>query len=271
MSKPLIPAQRRDRIREHLAIHKIVRIADLSEMLNASEATIRRDLERLEDKGIVERTHGGAILSQRLNLEQEYQQRTLRSPDEKRSIGAIAASLIEEGDNVFINSGTTTTQVIRHIRGNADITVITNNLNAALEMGTVDFELVLLGGSYQPKSISVAGRFAVNNLSQIYANKAFIGVDGFSLKYGFTVPSSPEAEIIRRMLKRTRGKIYVVADHRKWGVVSNFEIAAIDQIHHIITDDGFDSDARDSLAEYSVNIIIASVDPGLKESKRANR
>ena len=85
-------------------------------LLDTSEATVRRDLEWLEREGIVERTHGGAILSQRLTLEPEYLQRAQKHPEEKRLIGEMAASLIEDNDVVFINSGTTTTQVIRHIR-----------------------------------------------------------------------------------------------------------------------------------------------------------
>ncbi|MBM3144148.1 MAG: DeoR/GlpR transcriptional regulator [Chloroflexi bacterium] len=258
MSKSLIPAQRRERIREYLEIHKIVRIADLSEILEASEATIRRDLERLEKQGYLERTHGGAIFSQRINLEQDYAQRAQRSPEQKRRIGALAASMIEDGDIVFINSGTTTTEVIRHIPINASITVITNNLIAALEVGAVDFELILLGGSYQPVSNSVAGRFAVENLRHVYADKTFVGVDGISLKYGCTFPTSAEAEVVHRMMERTRGPLIVVADHTKWGMVSNFEVARIDQIDRLITDRGLDEDARSALDDHSVDVFIAS-------------
>jgi len=112
MNRPLIPAQRREKIQEYLTINQIARTADLCEMLDASEATVRRDLEWLELKGVLERTHGGAILNQRITLEQEYQQRAQHHPDEKRRIGELAASLIDEGDIVFINSGTTATQVL---------------------------------------------------------------------------------------------------------------------------------------------------------------
>ena len=135
MSKSLIPAQRRERIQEYLAIHKIVRMDELYEMLDTSEATVRRDLEWLEREGVLERTHGGAILNQRMTLEPEYIQRASSNPEEKRLIGELAASLIDDGDVVFINSGTTTAQVIRHIRGDAGITVFTNNLIAVLEIG----------------------------------------------------------------------------------------------------------------------------------------
>jgi len=258
MDKPLIPAQRRERIKEYLAINKVVRNADLSELLDASDATIRRDLEWLESEGVIEKTHGGAILSQKISLEPEYIQRAQRCPEEKRLIGKTAAGLIEDGDIVFINSGTTSTQVIRHIRSNANITVVTNNISVALEIGKPDFELILLGGSFQPRSNSVAGRFASDNLSKIYADKTFIGVDGISLKYGCTVPSNVEAEVLSIMLARTRGPIMVVADHSKWGVVSNFEVAKIEQIHRLITDQGFDADAMADLTARSVEILIAS-------------
>ena len=127
MSKALIPAQRRERIQEYLALHKIARTVDLCNMLDASEATVRRDLEALEQDGILERTHGGAILSQRMITEPEYRQRAQQRPEEKRLIGAMAASLIEDGDIVFINSGTTTTQVIHQIRDDSEITIFTNN------------------------------------------------------------------------------------------------------------------------------------------------
>ncbi len=94
MSKSLIPAQRRERIQEYLAIHKIVRMDELYKMLDTSEATVRRDLEWLEREGVLERTHGGAILSQRMTLEPEYIQRASINPEEKHQIGELAASLI---------------------------------------------------------------------------------------------------------------------------------------------------------------------------------
>ncbi len=259
MSRPLIPAQRRERIQEYLAVHQIARTADLCEMLDTSEATVRRDLEWLEQEGILERTHGGAILNQRLTSEPEYLQRVQKNPEEKRAIGALAASLIADGDIVFINSGTTTTQVIQQIRANANITVFTNNLNAALELGEAGFQHHLLGGEYQPTSKSTAGRFAIENLRQVYADKAIIGVDGISLKHGGTVPTNAEAEVVRAMIERTKGEIIVVADYSKWGVVSNFQVAAIDEIDKLVTDDKFDPSAIEELAEHDVETLIARI------------
>jgi DeoR/GlpR family transcriptional regulator of sugar metabolism len=258
VSKTLIPAQRRDRIQEYLALKRIVPSSELSRLLDVSEATVRRDLEWLENEGVLERTHGGAVYSQLMRYEPEYMQRAQQHIGEKRAIGAIAASLIDDGDTIFINSGTTTTQLIHQIRKDADITVITNNLQAVLEVGEVGYELILLGGKFQPKSNSVSGRFTCENLSQIYADKTLISVDGISLKYGCTVPSNTEAEIIRTMIQRTHGSVSLLADHSKWGVVSNFEVAKISQLSRLIIDDGLDEDSRRELMARSIELLIAS-------------
>ncbi len=266
MGKSLIPAQRRERILEYLTLHKIVANADLCQWLGVSDATVRRDLESMEDEGLVERTHGGALLNQRLPLESEYQLRAQRFPEEKRNIGILAASQIAPGDIVFINSGTTTTQIIRHLHPNLDVTIITNNLIAALDVGAVNYEILLVGGSYQAKSNSVAGRFAVDNLSHVYANKAFIGVDGISLKHGCTVPTNAEAEVVQAMISRIQGQIYIVMDHSKWGVVSNFGVASLNEIHKLITDAGLSEHARSALAARSVEILIAGSMPVLAKA-----
>ena len=258
MSKPLIPAQRRDRIQEYLAVKRIARTADLCDLLEASEATVRRDLEWLEQEGILERTHGGAILSQRVVFEPGYQQRAQVNPEEKRSIGALAASLIEKDDIVFINSGTTTTQVIRHTRADPSISLFTNNLSGALEVGEPGFQYYLVGGEFQPRSNSLAGRFATENLGQVYATKCILGVDGISARHGCTVPSNAEAEVMRQMIKHTKGEIIIVADHSKWGVVSNFQIAAIEEVNKLVTDGELDPSAYELLESHGVQILVAS-------------
>jgi DeoR family fructose operon transcriptional repressor len=260
MSKPLIPAQRRERIQRYLETHKIARTVDLYKMLETSEATVWRDLEWLERKGIIERTHGGAMLNQRIALEPEYQQRAKKHPEEKQWIGALAASLIEDGDIIFINSGTTTTQVIRQIRSDSDITVFTNNLHAALQVGEPGFHHYMVGGEFQPRSLSVTGRFAIENLKQVYANKSIIGVDGIGLKHGCTVPSNAEAEVIRIMIEHTKGQVIIVADHSKWGTVSNFQVASLNEIDKFVTDQAIDISAIEALAAHSVESLIANAD-----------
>ena len=253
MSKILIPAQRRERIQKYLETHKIARTVDLYKMLGTSEATVWR-----EQKGIIERTHGGAMLSQRMTPEPEYQLRAKKHPEEKQLIGALAASLIENGDIVFINSGTTTTQVIHQIRCDADITVFTNNLHAALELGEPGFHHYLIGGEFQARSLSLAGRFATENLKQVYANKTIIGVDGISSKYGCTVAANTEAEIVRLMIEHTKGQVIIVADHSKWDMVSNFQVASLEDIDKLVTDEAIDASANVSLRIHSVESLIVT-------------
>jgi DeoR family transcriptional regulator, fructose operon transcriptional repressor len=260
VNKILIPAQRHEKIQEYLSVHKVVASADLCDLLNISEATVRRDLEWLEKRGIIERTHGGAILSHRLRLEPQYNQRAQLYKEEKRRIGQAAEAFIEPGDIIFVNSGTTTTEFIHHIREKTGITLITNNLNACLDLNDINFELIFLGGTFQPRSISVAGHIAIENIRHINASKAFIGVDGLSLKYGCTVPSEPEAGLVRTMIERTQGPVTVLADNSKWGVVSNFEIATIDHIDRLITDINFDMRAQTALAARSVEVVLATED-----------
>ncbi|MFO7740746.1 MAG: DeoR/GlpR family DNA-binding transcription regulator [Anaerolineae bacterium] len=262
MSRHLIPAQRRDRIREYIEIHRIVRSADLCDMLEVSEATVRRDLEWLEEQGVLERTHGGAILSQRVPSEPQYAHRAQIRAEEKRKIGAAAASLVEDGDVVFANSGTTITQVITHLPAKSELQVITNNVRAVLEAGDCGFELRLLGGTFYPRASSVVGQYATDMLRRTYASKTFVGVEGVSPRYGCTVPDQREARIVQLMIERTRGPVILVADHSKWGAVSNFEVASINRVHKLITDSGLDPDARAELSSHSVEVVIVGEDPG---------
>ena len=263
-STRLIPAQRRSAIQEYLSIHEFARSSTLSELMGVSEATIRRDLEWLERHGSIERTHGGAILSQRMRMEPAFNKSIKVHPLEKRWIGRAAAQLVESGDTIFLNFGTTTAQVVSHLRERTDltnVTIITNNVSAAMEAGDSHLEVVLVGGYYRSHSNSVAGHFAARILSKVFANKAFIGVDGISPKIGCTTPASAEAEVSRLMIESTRGQVIVVADHSKWGVVSNFLVAPLNQIDTLIIDRGISKKALSVLEDQAVQVIIAGPKP----------
>ena len=226
-------------------------------MLHITQATLQRDLKWLEDQGFLERTHDGARLRQLIRPEPGYAHSAQYHPEEKRRIGAAAAALIEDGDTIFVNGGSTAAQVVRHIRPDSKVTVVTNSVSAALEAQESGCEVILLGGSFRSRSNSVVGRLAIQMLRKRVAHKAFIGVDGISPKFGCTTPVSAEAEMARVMIARTHGRVVVVADHSKWGVVSNFEIAPIDKIHTLVTDDGLDAGARAELTARSVDVLVA--------------
>ena len=134
--------------------------------------------------------------------------------------------------------------------------MFTNNVSAIADIGDPGFHYYLTGGEFQSRSNSLAGRFALDSLSMVYANKVILGVDGVSLKHGCTVPTDPEAEVVRRMIERTKGQIIVAADRSKWGVVSNFQIANINEIDKLVTDEGFSKSAVEDLAEHSIEVLM---------------
>ncbi|MGH2636835.1 MAG: DeoR/GlpR family DNA-binding transcription regulator, partial [Actinomycetota bacterium] len=228
MEQPL-PAERHRRIEELLRERRVVRVSALSELMGVSEVTIRRDLEALERRGMLERTHGGAVLAQRLRTETAYVDASSAHPAEKRLIGHFAASFVEPGDTLYLNGGTTTPQVVRHLR-TSDVTVITNSVAIALEAADRDVELVLVGGHYRAPSNSVVGPFATDTLRRTHATKAFIGAEGVSLSSGLTTPVASEAEVAAVMIEQTRGRVVVVADHSKIGTVADFVIAPIQRV-----------------------------------------
>lgn len=265
MGKPLIPAQRRQQIIEFLKAHQIAQIAELSERLGASEATIRRDLEWLEGQGLAERTHGGALLTQRMPLEPAYAFSAQAHPEEKRRIGRAAAGLVNDGETVFVNSGTTATQFIRHLRLRPDlrsVTVITNNVTAVLEArDDSGLDAILLGGQFRTVANSTFGLFANAMLRQLSADKAVIGIDGITLRFGVTTPAGAEAEIAQVMIERTRGPVIAIFDHSKWGVVSNFEIAPLERFHGVVVDDGLAPEHRAALEARSLSVLVAGDEP----------
>lgn len=255
----LIPAERRNRIHEIIRDQGIVRVSTLSDMFGVAEITIRRDLEQLEqDDILVERTHGGAVFSRRMRSEPSYFEKDQVHRIEKQQIGLEAAALIEDGDILLINSGSTTKQIFHHLADRKKLRVITSNMGALRETQGLDLEFIYIGGQYREESNSLVGPLSQLSLQQVYATKCFIGVDGVSIKYGLTTPILLEAEITRTMIERTRGQVIVVADHTKFGVVADFQSAPIEKIDILVVDSGFDESYRKGLEELGIKVVVAS-------------
>lgn len=253
----MLPVERRNRILNLVRAEGVVRVNDLSETLDVSEITIRRDLEQLEVEGLLERTHGGAIFNQRIRLEPLYSEKHRTHQVEKRQIGAAAAALVAAGDTLLVNSGSTTLQLFHHLALKPDIKVITSNMSAFLEVQGAALELLLVGGSYRAQSNSLVGPLALLSLQQVFAEKCFIGVDGVSLKHGMTTPNLQEAEVARTMIERTRGQVIILADHSKIGVVADFVSAPLEKVDILVTDAGIHPEYADELRVLGVEVIVA--------------
>ena len=255
MEQPL-PAERHRRIEGILHERRVVRVSTLSEQIGVSEVTIRRDLEALERRGILERTHGGAVLTQRMRAEPAYVEAISSNPEAKRRIAQAAADLVDAGDTLYLNGGTTTLQVFRHLRA-PGLKVITNHVGIALESAEHDFDLLLVGGHYRAPSNSVVGPFATEALRRTHATRAYVGVEGVSVTSGLTSPVAAEAEIARVMIEQARGRVVIVADHSKIGTVADFVIAPLEAADTLVVDDAVDEEYRDRLVEAGVEVIVA--------------
>jgi DeoR family transcriptional regulator, fructose operon transcriptional repressor len=254
--EPLLPTERHRRIQELLDERQVVRVSSLSELLGVSEVTVRRDLEALERRGLLERIHGGAVGARRMRSEPRYLEAMTTHPDEKRLIGRAAAALIEPGDTLFMNGGTTTLEVFRQLDAQ-NVRVVTNHVGIAIASVDRDVDVTMVGGHYRPLSNSLVGPFATENLSRVNASRTFIGAEGVSFRSGITTPSSVEADVAGLMIQRTRGEVVVVADHSKMGTVADFVIAGLDRIDRVVTDAAIDPEYREGLAYAGVDVVIA--------------
>lgn len=255
-NKKLSPQEtRQKRIIELLQRDGHVRVNDLSEALQVSEITIRRDLDFLEKKHMVERTFGGAILTSRLQKEVHFSNRSTLEHENKDSIARIAAGLIEDGDMVFINGGSTTSHVFRYIN-RKNVTVVTINAGCIGQIDNPDIELILAGGLYRPQSNSFVGSFTTGILNQVNATKAILGVDAISCRYGMTTPNPQAVETTKLMMDRTIGEIIVVTDHRKIGLISDYVTAPINRIDTLISDYHLDKEFIKELDDLGIRVIL---------------
>ena len=252
-----IPAGRRSRILEIISKEGIARVDELSSSLEVSVITIRRDLDLLEEQGLVERTHGGAMATRYFKSEQLYGEKNLENRDLKERLGRAAADLVDEGDTLFINSGSTMVQVLCALQFRKNIRIITNNIAAAHFLShDATAEIIFLGGSYRFTSNCTIGEFAKEMISSIISSKTIIGTDGLSLKNGITSPVHQESVITRAMVDQTQGSIIAVADYTKIGRVANFKTLPLNRLDTLITNGLMDEEFKKDFHEAGVELVL---------------
>lgn len=255
---PLLPVERQQRILDILREELSVRGSRLGELLGVSEMTIRRDLDSLERQGVVERTHGGAVFRQeRVVGRFHYNSAVQENLREKQRIARRAADIIEPNDIIFLGEGTTCAQMIRYVDSGMPFTIFTNNLGVISEIEDKTGDLILLGGAYNHTTRALAGPLTMEMISQVNVTKLFLGVDGFSLNAGLTTPNLEMATVDRSMIRHTRGKVIVMADHSKFGLVAEIVITPIKNIDVLITDRKIPDDFEQDLRSMNVEVVIA--------------
>lgn len=208
-----------------------------------SVATARRDLEALEKRGRLRRTHGGAISLEPFIYEafrhvSSFREQVEQYADEKRRIALAAAELIHEGDSVALTPGTTTTQIMRALPQHKKITVVTNTVNVAMELSNrPGMNVFVTGGFLHGGWFSLVGQAAIDALQRMFVDKVFIGANGLHFEHGVTAHHPDEAALNTVMVRQARERI-VVADHSKLGVIATYPFCPIQDVHRLITDTG---------------------------------
>ncbi len=248
---------RRNKIVDKITEEHLVKVSDLMKEFNVSIETIRRDLEYLEKLGYLRRVYGGAVLDGFYGQEPPYKHREVINYPEKQAIAARTCELIDDGDSVFIDLGTTTLEVARCLSKRKNLIIITNATLVAHSLITNEScRVILLGGELRRGELSVSGSLCNANIQLFNANKAIIGVGGISLEKGITDYHLEEANIRRSMINRAE-KVIAVADHSKFGVVTLNNICELNRINTLVTD--WITPAK-TIAAYigaGVNVVIA--------------
>lgn len=252
--------KRQQHILQHLRNSQTAGIEELADLLKVSPITIRRDLQIFEKKGLVTRFHGGATINKAKAAEDSDIQDDSRTSllPQKHAIAKYAASLVENGDTIFLNSSSTCLLMLQYLV-NKRVIVITNNGKALSVSRDPLVELILTGGEVHERKDSMVGEIAIQTLSRIIANKSFIGVSGISVSYGITTSVLQETAINELMMKRCEGNCFVLADHTKIEKQHNFFSGPIHMVATLITDSGANPNDIERLEEKKIRVIRADL------------
>ncbi|HEY3284089.1 MAG TPA: DeoR/GlpR family DNA-binding transcription regulator [Armatimonadota bacterium] len=232
--------QRTERILHQLLREGSVEVEDLASALGVSSATVRRELRDLEGRGLLRRTHGGAVavesaLYEPFRYDASFQEQEALRTEEKRRIGLAAASLVREGETIALSAGTTATQVARCLRHRSGITLITNAVNVAMELSRCPgLTVILTGGVLSGGWFSLLGPLAIRSVEEFNYDRAFVGLDGIHADHGMSSHHPDEAALNRAMVRQAKQTV-AVADHTKVGKVARAQVCPLSAIDLLIT------------------------------------
>jgi DeoR family transcriptional regulator of aga operon len=253
---PMLIEERRQHILALIQKDGRVLVDELSSDLDLSQITIRKDLDYLQSKDLLLRTHGGALPTQAGALsDPTIQEKEELYREEKVKIAKAAAAMVSEGQCIILDSGTTTTEIARSLTSLRHLTVITNALNIAADLARSEFEIILIGGTLRKNSLSVVGPLAEDVLKEMHADIVFLGVDGFDIKVGLTTPNVLEARVNRAMVNAAE-KVVAVCDSSKFNRRSLSLIVAASEIDHVITDAELSDEDVKAIRDAGIEVTI---------------
>ncbi len=246
---------RRDKIIQKIQSEGSVRVDELSEEFDVSTVTIRNDLDFFEEKGLIHRTYGGALLRNNVYNDPSLEEKQKINVEEKRRIGEYAAGLVKDGDSIILDSGTTTREIALRLKDKENLTLLTNAINIAVELaGVSGMRMMLTGGVLRDKSYSLVGPEAERMMQNYYFDKLFLGVDGMDFEHGLTTPNPQEAQLNRMMVERSN-TVILVSDSSKFGRHSFSYICDLDPIETIITDTNLSLEFEEGFKERDIEVV----------------
>ena len=256
ITKIISGTERQNQILQWINLQQRISINEVCEQFMVSQATARRDLETLAGKGKVQRVHGGAIAVEKAPPEMPMLLRQIYQAVEKQRIGVAGARLVNDGETVFLGSGTTVLEVARNLKDRHNLTVITNSLPVVnLLSDNPEITIVCIGGMLRPSELSFIGHITEQDLAEVRADKVFIGVRAINLEEGLTNDYLPETMTDRAILKIGHEAI-VVADHTKFGRVSTVMLVPIERVQTLITGRETSEDIIKEVIKRNIRIIV---------------
>jgi DeoR family transcriptional regulator, fructose operon transcriptional repressor len=257
--QPLIPADRLQVIADLVRERGSVRGRELADALGVTDETIRRDLSRLEEQGVVRRAHGGAV-ALRSTDETDTSFRLREHAAEKVAIGKRAAELVRDRSSIVLDSGTTTLCLAKALHAKQDLVVVTTAVTNAIELvGNPRTTVVMTGGVIRPSTFGASGQLAAATLRGLHVDQAFIAIHSVSVEGGLTYPLFEEVDAKRAMIEAAT-EVILLADHSKFGRQSLVRVAPITAVQRIVTTPGIDPGEAAAIRDLGIDLIIASVD-----------
>jgi DeoR family transcriptional regulator, aga operon transcriptional repressor len=253
----MMAEERRTQILQIVRSEGRARVNELAARFNSSAVTIRNDLNELHQRGLVMRSHGGAVLPEKILRESPVYERLKTHAEEKRRIGATAATLIHDGETIILDSGTTTLEIARQIKNKQGLQVITNGVNIAAELlDAREVQTFIVGGTLRGDSASIVGRSAEEMFEQFSADKVFLSGAGCDPDFGVSGANLDETMVNRAMLRIAR-EVILVADASKFSKRSMVRIASFSEIDAIVSDTGLRTEIQEKVRGFGCNLILA--------------
>jgi DeoR family fructose operon transcriptional repressor len=250
------PEERQQWIVEHARSVGRVDVAGLSDELDVTTETIRRDLKVLERHGLLRRVHGGAIPVERLGFEPGLAARDAVLTAEKERIAKAALAELPAEGSILLDAGTTTARLADALPLDRELVVLTNGLPIAMSLaGRPNLTVLLVGGRVRGRTLASVDSWALQALADSYVDVAFLGTNGISVERGLTTPDTTEAAVKRAMVSAAR-RVVLLADHTKIGSDHLARFADVDDVDVIITDSGIEADDAERLRSRGPKVVV---------------